>query len=238
MASFAAIDYSTYNTCKESCKCQKRYMCMSGYTQVTYTELEKQVVTDIQDCIQQLVSERYIGKAQDMLDYFNASKRMVPFMHRFNLAEGTAGCPCDKRHLGGDLMCMHPGAFDVYRLYEFSTDFFCLICGNSGYQDTGCVHQVLLDDCKKLTKDMSQFPRGGTYGNEDHMASCLDHKRQLAAFLKNDKAMALSESGRVFIPEYQVLEREWRASMVKAQVALDLTEQNRVQTAWMALACE
>ncbi|KAJ1494253.1 hypothetical protein T484DRAFT_1741576 [Baffinella frigidus] len=88
--------------------CKTPLGCMHNYDVVVYTEDELKIVKDIETCLGELTSEFFRGKANDMLEYFHASKRVLGFMNDFNSFTGNTSCKCDIMDLGDEPDCMPP----------------------------------------------------------------------------------------------------------------------------------
>jgi hypothetical protein len=201
--------------------------CMHNYDIVMYTEHELIIVKDIETCLEKLTSEFFKGKAKDMLEYFHASKRVLPFMNDFD-SFGKTPCTCTIMDFDNEPDCMHPGTFNVNRVFSSSQDFHCLVCGSYNCNDGTCEHKVLHDDCMKISRDGRSFPRYNKHGIPHHTRSGRTHTLELDSYMKHDKAMTADENRLPSPTEQQVLEREWRVRMDETQVALDHFKQNRV----------
>jgi len=211
--------------------------CMTYYDMVVHTEAELNMINDMKSCLENLKSEKYRGQLMDMIQSYHAEKRLVPFIYHFNSFRGQTAyemvCTCTKLDSIGDLDCMHPtGKFDIRRVQFAFDNGHCLICGTYDLADGICEHRALFDDCKMVA------------GGRGRLANPTDEfERQLRRVLRYDAKMHTWEQTHVSInspPEDMVLQREWRAERVEAEVVLQNLkmkreeEQHRVD--WLSLA--
>jgi len=177
--------------------------CMTYYDMVVCT------INKVQSYLEVIKSQKYRSKVMDMMQYYHAEKRLMPFIRHLNSFTPTA-------------------KFDIERMSCEFFDGHCLVCGT---YDIICDHRALADDCRKVSSEMGRvvnLPR--------HFQKRLDqfllHDEPMYAW--EDRKENIDHP-----PECMVLQREWRAECAEAEVVLQNLKWKREEGQrlnWLALA--
>ncbi|KAJ1466036.1 hypothetical protein T484DRAFT_1756971 [Baffinella frigidus] len=117
--------------------------CMADYNTPVFTEGDITVLSDLDECLQELKSDKLRGKVIGDRNGFLAWMRVDAFVKRLNSAQGDT-VHCTTSHRTGD--------WDLTRMVDSYVDNSdCLVCGTVIPYEVGCcVHQPFHDDCFML----------------------------------------------------------------------------------------
>ena len=191
--------------------------CMLDYDLVVYTEFDLKVIADLETCFNRLTSRANKRYVSQMILHYHASKRLLPYIERFESSPDNTGCPCTKLDRYNEPDCMHPDEFDMHRLQERYMQSHCLICYTRNCEGEICDHKVLHDDCMKVLHTSI----GLTHAKEDelHIAGNTPYTEVLQGYTDTDKTQREWENTNSRFNF--LLVDSWPARVQEAQVALD-----------------
>jgi hypothetical protein len=158
------------------------FCSMTKYDTIVYTEDNKAILTDLDECLELLKSREYRKIVMDDRTAYLASLRVAQFRDHYDSfkKDPEHQCRCCPAY---KTWCMHPGGFDAAHLSgKFKELNFCIIC-DCQFNDAGegCEHTMLINDCCMIS-DGRSFPKP----NKRYAA-------HLARLMRNDAVQKASE---------------------------------------------